>query len=189
MQPLPQHDHDYRNKHRNLAAQSETEWVRVGGTLRDTFGRRDTARTQRIRGEIRKSNALRRARARWETYEERWRALCVICAGTNAPVGSVRFCDVPWPVRESLMDVDGLTTRAVGEFLFESLDVEVDRDNRGRTARKERIRATLVRWHPDKIALLLSRIIPEDTEMVKEGVYRVFYALRTLQDEERSDRV
>lgn len=87
------------------------------------------------------------------------------------------------------MDVDGLTTRAVGEFLFESLDVEVDRDNRGRTARKERIRATLVRWHPDKIALLLSRIIPEDTEMVKEGVYRVFYALRTLQDEERSDRV
>lgn len=189
MQPLPQHDHDYRSKHRNLAAQSETEWVRVGGTLRDTFGRRDTARTQRIRGEIRKSNALRRARARWETYEERWRALCVICASTNAPVGSVRFCDVPWPVRESLMDVDGLTTRAVGEFLFESLDVEVDRDNRGRTARKERIRATLVRWHPDKIALLLSRIIPEDTEMVKEGVYRVFYALRTLQDEERSDRV
>jgi len=106
-------------------------------------------------------------------------------------MGHVRFCDVPWPVRKPLMerDVDGLTTRAIGEFLFESLDVGVDGDDRGKTARKERIRAALVRWHPDKIAPLLSRIVPEDMEMVREGVYRVFYALRTLQDEERTGGV
>lgn len=105
----------------------------------------------------------------------------------------LRFCDVPWPVCELLVDRDiqGLTAHAIGEFLFESLDVRLDESIRGhskkiaRKERMERIRGALVRWHPDKVAPLLGRIVPEDAQMVREGVYRIFYALRMLQDAER----
>lgn len=136
-------------------------------------------------------NALQRAQARWEAYEARWHA---VSADADASMSAdLRFCDVPWPVCELLVDRDiqGLTAHAIGEFLFESLDVRLDESIRGhskkiaRKERMERIRGALVRWHPDKVAPLLGRIVPEDAQMVREGVYRIFYALRMLQDAER----
>ncbi|KAI6024344.1 hypothetical protein EDC04DRAFT_2869491 [Pisolithus marmoratus] len=158
---------------RIVAEQSEVEWVRGGGLLRDASGRRDKTRTERVLSGIRLREDEQRRVERWERYEARWRS---VFGGSREPL---TFFDFPWPLCNLLTEksIDGLTTRTIGEFLFESVGVL------GSSAtRRERIRCSLLRWHPDKISPLLRRVVAEDVELVQEGVLRVFRALKALQD-------
>ncbi|KAG6332734.1 hypothetical protein ID866_6359 [Astraeus odoratus] len=156
--------------------QSEIEWVRAGGVLRDAHGGRDKTRTEGIRAEIRLQEDGRRKLQRWERYEARCRAL----AEAASPL---TFFDFPWPLLEPLTEkrVEMLTTSAVGSFLFESLNVKGCS-----STRRDRIRTSLLRWHPDKVSSLLNRVVPEDIEIVREGIHRVFRSLKTLQDAQRT---
>ncbi|KAH0834958.1 hypothetical protein J3R83DRAFT_10666 [Lanmaoa asiatica] len=167
-----------RERERALGERSEIEWVRAGGVLRDAFGRRDKARTEQIRQELEVQHVERGRMARWEAYEARWRAM----QSSTAPIAFVEF---PWPLGErvsmSSRDLSPLTRRAVSEFLFESLAVRANA-----TTKKERIRVSLLRWHPDKISFVLGRVIPDDLEPVREGVHLVFSILKALQDAERT---
>ncbi|KAI6023425.1 hypothetical protein EDC04DRAFT_2934417 [Pisolithus marmoratus] len=162
---------------RIVAEQSEVEWVRGGGLLRDASGRRDKTRTERVLSGIRLREDEQRRVERWERYEARWRS---VFGESREPL---TFFDFPWPLCNLVTEksIDGLTTRAIGEFLFESVGVL------GSSAtRRERIRCSLLRWHPDKISPLLRRVVAEDMELVQEGVLRVFRALKALQDTERT---
>ncbi|KAF8838409.1 hypothetical protein BDN67DRAFT_907375 [Paxillus ammoniavirescens] len=172
-------DEDRRRRlerERDLGESSEIEWVRAGGVLRDAFGRRDKARTESIRAELRLQEQERRKMERWENYEEIWRRV-------NASTESLVFADFPWPLPDRIMDRDlgRLGRQSVTDFLFESLSV---RSNT--TTTKERIRNSLLRWHPDKMSRVLNRVVPEDAELVREGIHTVFGTLRALQDSERT---
>ncbi|EMD34885.1 hypothetical protein CERSUDRAFT_97449 [Gelatoporia subvermispora B] len=186
-----------RERERAEALRSEIEWVRTGGALRDELGRRDPVRTAALRREIELKDKEDRLRARWDTYDLRWRAT----AHTNAKGQSrsaeceagvevedgredegMCFADIPWPVDPPPADVSDLTRVRIADFLLEPLTI------RGNTvSRRDRIRASLLRWHPDKVSALLARVRTEDVERVKEGVYTVFHALREIQDEERAN--
>ncbi|KAF8548817.1 hypothetical protein OG21DRAFT_1368851, partial [Imleria badia] len=147
---------------------SEIEWVRAGGVLRDAFGRRDKARTERIRHELQVQVVERERTARWEAHETRWRAM----QSSTAPI---RFVEFPWSLKERLSarDLSALTRCAVSNFLFESLEVRANT-----TTKRERIRSSLLRWHPDKMSVVLSRVVPEDLELVREGIHVVFGILK-----------
>ena len=161
---------------RVLGERSEVEWVRAGGVLRDAFGRRDKARTERIRQELKVQDVERERMARWEAYEARWRAM----QSSTAPIA---FAEFPWPLKErvSSRDLSALTRGTVSEFLFESLAIRTNA-----TTKRERIRSSLLRWHPDKMSLVLSRVAPDDLELVQEGIHVVFGILKALQDKERT---
>ncbi|OCH87349.1 hypothetical protein OBBRIDRAFT_693456, partial [Obba rivulosa] len=147
------------------ALRSEMEWVRAGGALRDARGRRDPVRTAALRCEIELQDREARLRARWEKYEAGWRAI-------QAEDEGLAFADIPWPVDPPPADVADLVRARIAAFLLEPLTI------RGNTvARRDRIRASLLRWHPDKVSLLLVRVRAEDAERVREGVYTVFRAL------------
>lgn len=165
-----------REQERALGERSEIEWVRAGGVLRDALGRRDKARTERIRQELQTKEVEREMMTRWEAYEARWRAM----QSSTTPIAFVEF---PWPLGErvSSRDLGPLTRRAVSGFLFESLAVKTNM-----TTKKERIRVSLLRWHPDKMSLVLSRVVPDDLELVREGIHVVFGILKALQDAERT---
>ncbi|KAF8438869.1 hypothetical protein L210DRAFT_3542432 [Boletus edulis BED1] len=165
-----------RDCERTLSERSEIEWVRAGGVLRDAFGRRDKGRTERIRQDLKVQDVERERTARWEAYEARWRAM----QSSMAPIGFVEF---PWPlrVRVSSRDLSGLTRSAVSDFLLESLAVRTNT-----TTRRERIRSSLLRWHPDKMSLVLGRVVLDDLELVREGIHVVFSILKALQDAERT---
>lgn len=165
-----------RERERALGERSEIEWVRVGGVLRDAYGRRDMVRTTRIRQELRVQDVERERMARWETYETRWRAM----QSSSAPIAFVEF---PWPLADgvSSRELSPLTPASVSGFLFESLAVRTNT-----TTKKERIRVSLLRWHPDKISLVLARVVPDDLELVREGIHLVFGILKALQDAERT---
>ncbi|KAF9240457.1 hypothetical protein BU15DRAFT_87664 [Melanogaster broomeanus] len=177
--PEQRHTDEDRRKRleqeQQLGESSEVEWVRAGGVLRDAFGRRDKARTEDIRTELKLQEVEKWKMERWKSYEERWRRV----GGSAEPIV---FADFPWPLRDRIMDRDlhRLTRQTVSDFLFESLTV---RSNI--TTKKERIRSSLLRWHPDKISPVLSRVTPSDVEPVREGIHIVFGIVKALQDAER----
>lgn len=169
-----------REQERALGECSEIEWVRAGGVLRDAFGRRDKARTEQIRQELHLQDVERQKMQRWEAYETRWRAMQ---SSSKAPTASIAFVDFPWPLGVTLSsrDLGPLTRTAVSEFLFESLSVRTNT-----STKRERIRSSLLRWHPDKISPVLSRVLSDDLELVREGIHVVFGILKALQDAERT---
>ena len=159
----------------------ELAWVRSGGIVRDVRGRRDMARTELLRAEIRLQDEEKRIMDRWSGYETRWRLLALSSADEEA---NIKWEDVPWPVATTAQSVDDLTPGAIEEFIFAPLKV------RGKTdSRKDKLRSSILRWHPDKDAVILSRVAEEDRWNVQEGVNAVFRALKELQDAEKASQL
>ena len=194
--PLVEHANRAEIHRRQKRVESETsealkgdiEWVRSGGILRDGDGRRDFARTERIREQLDEQERERKALAVWMGYEDRWRASLVTGRGRtgSSPLDSaddqdrdqgMRFRDVAWPVAKPPESPDELTVGTVREFVLSPLR----RKDISPSKRKDRIRQLLLRYHPDKTAFLLSRVAEEEKERVREGVNNVFMSLKSLQ--------
>lgn len=157
------------------ALRGEEDWVRSGGILRDTKGRRDFARTEAMREELRLRDLEKMLNERWEQYEQRWRALNGKGKHRGAPY--ITFTDVPWPVVQGSrpMGIRDLTVERVEEFLLGNLRV------RGcKVTRKERVRSSLLRWHPDKLTALVSSVVEKDRDAVIEGITTVVRCLHQL---------
>lgn len=170
------------------AQKGEEDWVRSGGVLRDAQGRRDWVRTQAIREELKLRELERQILERWESYERRWNDIWskVKKAHDANEAILLRFEDIPWPVKEAeaagvkgrknrSIQVEDLTVDRVQEFLLEGLTVRGEK-----ITKKDRVRSSLLRWHPDKLGGLLRRIRPEDTESVRKGVGVVMECLQKL---------
>ncbi|KAH9926697.1 uncharacterized protein B0H18DRAFT_1005162 [Fomitopsis serialis] len=162
-----------RAQERAEALIGEMDWVRSGGSLRDANGRLDKVRTEQLREEVRILDEDTRLTKLWDSYETRWRALL-------ATTDPVTFTHIPWPLPVFPKAVDELAPAAIEEFLLGPLRVR-----KNTVTKRERIRASLLRWHPDKISNLLSRVIDEDQAVVREGVHVVFRCLKAMQDSDR----
>lgn len=162
-----------QEQQRQEAYLSELAWVRSGGILRDAQGRRDKARTAMMQEEIRLQDEEKRIMDRWAAYEASWKALA-------ASSGPVAWKDIPWPSIVAPSSPDDLTPGAITEFVFATFKV------RGVNGlRKDRIRSSLLRWHPDKLSVVVSRVSDEERDVVVEGINAVFICLKQLQDEEK----
>ncbi|OBZ78431.1 hypothetical protein A0H81_02395 [Grifola frondosa] len=170
-------DAQVRAKRREMeqaeALLGEMDWIRLGGSLRDAYGRIDRVRTEQLRAEVRLQDEERRLMAQWDAYEERWRVSLV----STTPVA---FKNLPWPLTAPPTSVDELTHDAIAEFLLAPLRVR-----KNTITKRERIRASLLRWHPDKTSWMFVRLVPDDFDVVREGIHAVFRCLKTLQDLER----
>ncbi|KAI0694192.1 hypothetical protein BC835DRAFT_1306390 [Cytidiella melzeri] len=154
---------------------SELDWVRSGGILRDANGRRDKLRTEQFRKEIRLQAEERAIMERWDVYESRVRAL----QGTQHAL-AIGWDTIPWPMNPPPSSPADIHTAAIANFIFATFKV------RGaKVARKERLRTSILRWHPDKFTALVARIPEPDQSMILDGVNAVFRALRQLQSEDR----
>jgi len=193
--PLVEHANRTEIRRRQKRVESETsealkgdvEWVRSGGVLRDSNGRRDFVRTKQIRDQLDEQERERKALAAWMEYEDRWRAGPLIghCGKSSFSDlrredprdQGIRFRDISWPVAKHPESSDGLTVGAVREFVLAPL--------RGKditpSKRKDRIRQLLLRYHPDKTASLLSRAAEEERDQIREGINNVFMSLKALQ--------
>jgi hypothetical protein len=127
---------------------------------------------------------LERESRRWdyarEEYGIRWRELLSI-TGESETLG---FDDVPWPVaaaqRQKLkkrgsITVAELTAEAITAFLLPA-GKEFDREKR-----KEKLRESFLRFHPDKFEGRFMRFVKEgDKEKVKEAIGQVSRVLNSL---------
>ncbi|KAI0336851.1 hypothetical protein GY45DRAFT_1341842 [Cubamyces sp. BRFM 1775] len=156
------------------------EYVRMGFSIRDRFGRIDKARTEHVRAELNKRDAQAELIKQWETYETRWRSLLT----SDTPV---TFAQIPWPLPNLPSSIDDITPEAIIRFFLDSLKVP------GNTASEsDRLRSALLRWHPDKMSAVLSRTMDTELQPVREGVNIVFRALHArvnlVKRTQREDR-
>ncbi|KAG2003021.1 hypothetical protein CC2G_003655 [Coprinopsis cinerea AmutBmut pab1-1] len=174
------------------ARKGEEYWVSCGGVLRDEHGNRDLERTQRIREELKLREKEKRLTERWEAYERRWRHLLAVAksrkvdgiaseveseSGSQAGDDPVTFADMPWPVDKPASEVklEDITRQNVEAFLLEPLTV------RGCTVtKKERVRTSLLRWHPDKMTAIVSIVDPAEKDAVMDGIHAVIHCLQRM---------
>jgi len=121
----------------------------------------------------------------WRTYEARWGLLS---QSQRQPerglglLGALTFERIPWPVAkeentarpdEAVQALDALRPEAIREFLLSSA-------HSPDVSPKDRIRAALRRWHPDKFARVLSLVIESDRDAVAEGMGIVVRCLNDM---------
>jgi hypothetical protein len=173
------------------ARKGEEYWVSCGGVLRDKNGNRDLERTNQIREELKLRQAEKRLQERWDTYESRWKDLNSQAKLRNPlaePSGTedqdqddnrlLTFADIPWPVDKpegETVTFDDLHLKNIEAFLFGPLTI------RGSTVtKKERVRSSLLRWHPDKLTSIVDMVNPEAKQGVMEGIHAVVRRLQKL---------
>ena len=136
---------------------------------------------QALRDERRRQERTRRAReiaSAWRTYEKRW----VLLSQRQPEPGllsALTFERIPWPVADAPRNrtLDALRPEAIREFLLSpahSPDVSP----------KDRIRAGLRRWHPDKFARVLSQVMESDRDAVADGMGTVVRCLNDMLEKE-----
>lgn len=136
--------------------------------------RRQEERTRRAR-EI--TNAWRTYEARWGLLSQRQPELGLLSALT--------FERIPWPVVDVPLDrtttattLDGmLRPEAICEFLLSSA-------HSPDMSPKDRIRAALRRWHPDKFSRVLSQVMESERGVVEEGMGIVVRCLNDMLERE-----
>ncbi|TBU42452.1 hypothetical protein BD309DRAFT_815982, partial [Dichomitus squalens] len=143
----------------------EMEWVRAGGWLRDASGRKDKARTEQVRAEVLLVDEERKTLERWDAYEARWNALL----SSTTPV---TFADMPWPASPPPSSAEDLASDVITEFFLGPLLVRSST-----VVMKDRIRTSILRWHPDKLSAIVSRTVEGDLDSVRAGINTVFHVL------------
>ncbi|RPD65643.1 hypothetical protein L226DRAFT_530814 [Lentinus tigrinus ALCF2SS1-7] len=160
-----------RLEDQRLEAQSgEIYWVRMGGSIRDMYGRKNKARTDELRTLSQIPDEERRAVEWWTEYETRWRILL-------SSAYPVAFQDVPWPVTPWARMPSDLTPEAIEEFFLAPL-----RASSNTVSRKARVRACILRWHPDKLSAVIARTEEKHLDDVRSGINAVFRVLKSIKD-------
>jgi len=111
----------------------------------------------------------------WRSYQSRWKE---ITAGTCANL--LAFQDIPWPVTSQVLSPTFLTAERIEKFIL-SPSHSSDR------TRKQRIRDSMLLWHPDKWeGRWMGRVSEKDKSRVREGVEAVARCLISLVETERN---
>jgi len=118
---------------------------------------------------------MRNANAR-DAYEWHW----VELLDSKSNTADLGFGDIPWPVQGELSNISQITAEAVSSFLFLPGDEGHDEARRGRV-RKEELRGTILRFHPDKFeGRVIPRVKDEARAAVREGANAVTRAVTAL---------
>ena len=161
---------------------------------REKAVREETRRLERAAEAERKQKKRTKERMRAvetrELYETRWKELLAPTTAADSDGTLLRFEDVPWPVmvlsphstaasRDAVLAAD-FTVDAISVFLFPLDDYSSD-DWDVAKRKKEKLRETMLRYHPDKFeGRVMSRVRPEDQDTVKEAVGIVARTLNAL---------
>ncbi|TRM69099.1 hypothetical protein BD626DRAFT_472923 [Schizophyllum amplum] len=193
----------YRKTHAaEYAEQERQKAAKAARKAEERARRKETRRLEKAAAEERRlhkahKHAMRFVEAR-ERYEKRWNELL---AEPNEAAASLMFADIPWPVlaayrheakdhEGSPLTVEDLTLDSISAFLLpvsapapaNAADTSVEESRK--KERKERLRASYLRFHPDKFeGRLMKRIRPEHQEEVKSAVGAVVRALNTLMSD------
>ncbi|KAF9792996.1 hypothetical protein BJ322DRAFT_94598 [Thelephora terrestris] len=111
----------------------------------------------------------------WKVYEERWAR---ITSNAEEPLS---FAAVPWPMVRKPTDATEITKDNIREFLLSHHHSED-------VSSKDRIRAALKLWHPDKFKRTLDRVEEKEKARVEETAGVVARCLNGLMEELRKSR-
>ena len=187
-------------RHRHEAARLAEARLRAAAEEEEARRRRHAEQQQQqrreqrraLREERRRQEERTRRRAReiasaWRTYEARWGLLSQRQPELGL-LSALTFERIPWPVVDVPLDrttatatattLDGmLKPEAIREFLLSSA-------HSPDVSPKDRIRAALLRWHPDKFSRVLSQVMESERGLVEEGMGIVVRCLNEMLERE-----
>ena len=145
--------------------------------------RDETRRLEKLAEEERKAKkrereAVKRARA-IEEYHSRWKDLLEEANQPHATERQLRFEDIPWPIYPvpDELGEGHFSKEAVSTFLL----VNKDED---RKRRKEILRETFLRFHPDKFeGRFMRRVVEEEKARVREAIGQISRVLNHLLED------
>ncbi|KAG1734721.1 uncharacterized protein EDB91DRAFT_584443 [Suillus paluster] len=164
-----------REEEKNRLIQTEIRRIQARVRQRRDSERHIIAEERRREAEKAKERVTReRARLEratidaWNVYELRWVALSAAYDGIV-----LKFRDIPWPLLVPPLTPDEITPERIGAFILSSA-------HSPEQSPKERIRAALLRWHPDRFCRVLGRVRESERNAVEEGVGIVVRCLNDL---------
>lgn len=106
-----------------------------------------------------------------EEYELKWNVL-----KTDELIPVIYFYEVPWPLITRVQSFDDFTAPAISYFVHHPRRIGFE----GKTPR-ERVKAEILRWHPDKFnTKVLPRIFPDHAEFAKDAAGNVVRILTQM---------
>ncbi|KAE9411607.1 hypothetical protein BT96DRAFT_968994 [Gymnopus androsaceus JB14] len=199
----------YRKTHaQEIAEKEQKKAERAAKRAQEKSIRAETERLEelaaserRFRKRTKENHKLEQLRSE---YHHRWKLLLSTTPGQESEV-DLGFNDIPWPIlfvhrqKNSDCDVlslDDFTRDAISTFLFTSLTPAEPLTDSGdgqslsaqrlaeRAGRKDKLRETLLRFHPDKFeGRLMSRVRPNEKDKVREALGVVVRVLNDLMGE------
>lgn len=166
----------------------------------------ETTRLEKVAEERRKQKKRERESQREENaraeYDRKWKDLLDPNARHSS---SLSFGDIPWPLfvptmhsdtahsDSSSITLEHLTTTAISAFLIpistisalaQDVGVSLPTHDRDKKEKKEKLRETMLRFHPDKFeGRVMRKVIETDKDRVREAVGQVARVLNTLMEE------
>lgn len=164
-----------REEEKNRLIQNEVRRIQTRVRQRRDSERHIIAEERRREAEKAKERVIReRARLEratvdaWNVYELRWVALSAAYDGIV-----LKFRDIPWPLLIPPLTPSEITAEGIGAFILSTA-------HSPEQSPKERIRAALLRWHPDRFCRVLGRVRESERNAVEEGVGTVVRCLNDL---------
>jgi hypothetical protein len=106
----------------------------------------------------------------WKEYEGRWTRI-----SGNAEE-QLSFATMPWPTVSRPTGTTDITKEKIQEFLL-------SRHHSEDVSPRDRVRAALKQWHPDKFRRTLDRVEDKDRALVEEAAGEVARCLNGLMEE------
>lgn len=164
-----------REEEKNRVIQSEVRRIQARVRQRRDSERHVIAEERKRDAEKAKERVMReQAKAErvmveaWNVYELRWVALSAAYDGIV-----LKFRDIPWPLLVPPLAPEEITPEGIEAFILSPLHSQEQ-------TTKERIRAGLLRWHPDRFCRVLGRVRESERSAVEEGVGIVVRCLNDL---------
>jgi hypothetical protein len=160
----------------NAAADREKERQRAAHAA----AKAEAARILKAEEDARRRARYERERMRHANARDAYERLWVGLLGSTSKSADLGFGDIPWPVWGRSTKISHITAEAVSSFLFLPRDEGHDEAEKGR-ARKEDLRGTILRFHPDKFeGRVIPRVKDEERAAVREGANAVTRAVTAL---------
>jgi len=190
----------YRRTHAKEYAESERKRTSKAARRAEEKARRaETKRLEKVSAEHRKRKKserdIRRKEVARTEYDIRWKEFSRR-GGDPGRDTELRFSDIPWPVLAAYPDererrlvglrpitLEDLAPKDISDFLLVTPTAKAGEvENK---QRKEILKETLLRFHPDKFeGRYMRRINRDERDAVKEAIGQVVRALNSLMDED-----
>lgn len=154
---------------REASARRERRRARREAEMTRLLQREAEKRKKDREEKYRRAKAVVRA---WNGYEQQWAR---IAGNTREPLS---FATIPWPTVKKPTDATGITKDNIREFLL-------SRHHSKDVSNKDRVRAALKLWHPDKFKRTLDRVEEPERAGVEGAAGAVVRCLNGLMEEIR----
>ncbi|KAG1739131.1 uncharacterized protein EDB91DRAFT_392752 [Suillus paluster] len=197
----------WRRKHvREHGEETRRKAERAARRTRKKEMEAEAARLEKVAEERRKQKKREKESRREENaraeYDQKWKDLL----DPNTRDGSLlSFGDIPWPLFVPMMHSDTthsdsssitlehFTATAISAFLIpistkfalaQAAGVSLPTNDRDKKEKKEKLRETMLRFHPDKFeGRVMRKVLEADKDRVREAVGQVARILNTLMEE------